>query len=516
MADVIHNTLADDELHEPFHRVASSDPGAIGANKYWLDTGDATYALKRRNSGDTAWINVAGAGTAALIVAASDAPDALKNRADYICDGTDDQVEIQAAHDAFTTGGKVILTVGTFNISATVSFDNDSFTLEGSGNVKPTGATQIGMGTKLQAVSGLTGEVILAGALADRPIFGCTLRHFTIDGGYIGTATNGITYRSSQGLIFDVHVHRCTGYGIKFIGYSAVETGSTKWDTYDSKLLACMVGDCYDTGVQATATAGGGVWFSDFAPDCHIVECVLLNNYDNLRISSASEQITTNHTYDAVRYNIWFDSSGSRTKVVGNKIEGSGSHGLFIDNTVAGTSALVIVGNNFKNSGDDTDNSADHINIVGSSSNGHTAMVIVGNVFSKDSATSNKPRYGINMSSAVQGAVIDGNNFGSDTHFGSTRINGSGSGSNPVVLGTNAGYKTQAGGTASVSDGGTISHGIGDSFAGRTPTRYGVVSTTAGVIATVSAVSATTLTINLRSHDGTTPGATTVAWFAEA
>lgn len=516
MPDVIHNSLTNDELHESFHRVSTSDPGAIGAGKYWLDTSSTPHKLKRRNAGNTAWVVVnGGQSKSTLVVAASDAPQDQKDAADYVCDGTADQVEIQAAHDAFTTGGKVVLTIGTFNISSSINIDNDSFTLEGSGNVKPTGATQIGMGTKLKAVSGLTSQVILAGSLSNRPIFGCTLKSFTIDGGYIGTATNGITYRSNQGLIFDVHVHDCTGWGIKVIGYSAAETGGSKWDTYDTKILSCMVGDCYDTGNKATATAGGGVWFADFAPDCHIMNCILLNNYDNIRITSASEQITSNHFYDAVHWNMWFDSSGSRTKVVGNKIEGSGSHGIMIDNTTAGTSALQFVGNNIKNSGDDADNSADHMNITGSSSFGHTAMVIVGNSFTKDSATANKPRNGINMSSANQGTLIVGNSFGADTHFGSTRIVDSSSGSNPALIGFNSGYRTRNGGQTSVSDGGTITHNIGDSFAGRAPTKVNVTSMTAGVIATVSAISATTITVNLRSHDGTTPGATTVLWSAE-
>lgn len=53
-----HNSLSGDNLHEPFHRVASSDPGAVGAGKYWLDTSVEPYVLKRRNSGDTDWVTV--------------------------------------------------------------------------------------------------------------------------------------------------------------------------------------------------------------------------------------------------------------------------------------------------------------------------------------------------------------------------------------------------------------------------------------------------------------------------
>lgn len=52
----------------------------------------------------------------AIYVAASDAPDWAKSQADYVCDGADDEIEIQAAIDLLTTGGKVFLSGGTFTL----------------------------------------------------------------------------------------------------------------------------------------------------------------------------------------------------------------------------------------------------------------------------------------------------------------------------------------------------------------------------------------------------------------
>ncbi len=44
---------------------------------------------------------------------------------DYLCDGTDDQVEINAAINALpSTGGEVVILTGTYNISAPLSFTN--------------------------------------------------------------------------------------------------------------------------------------------------------------------------------------------------------------------------------------------------------------------------------------------------------------------------------------------------------------------------------------------------------
>jgi len=59
--------------------------------------------------------------TATLTVAANDASATVKNQADYVCDGTADNVQIQAALDALPDGGgEVALSEGTFNISAPI------------------------------------------------------------------------------------------------------------------------------------------------------------------------------------------------------------------------------------------------------------------------------------------------------------------------------------------------------------------------------------------------------------
>lgn len=68
---------------------------------------------------------------ATLVVAASDSLH--KERADYVCDGTDDHVEIQAAIDALpATGGEVFLLDGTYNIGAAIVLDSYQ-TLRGCG-----------------------------------------------------------------------------------------------------------------------------------------------------------------------------------------------------------------------------------------------------------------------------------------------------------------------------------------------------------------------------------------------
>jgi len=60
--------------------------------------------------------------TATVVVAASDASAKSKAQADYVCDGTDDQVEIQAAIDSLpSSGGKVVLMEGEYNLASAVN-----------------------------------------------------------------------------------------------------------------------------------------------------------------------------------------------------------------------------------------------------------------------------------------------------------------------------------------------------------------------------------------------------------
>jgi len=72
--------------------------------------------------------------TATKVVAASDASDAAIDRADYVCDGTADNVQIQLAIDALPTGGgKVELSEGTFVLAAQLYRDIANVTIQGQG-----------------------------------------------------------------------------------------------------------------------------------------------------------------------------------------------------------------------------------------------------------------------------------------------------------------------------------------------------------------------------------------------
>lgn len=73
--------------------------------------------------------------SATYVVAASNAPAHVKAQADYVCDGTDDNVEIQVALNALPAGGGVVqLTAGTFTLSANIVAYGSYRTLQGTGS----------------------------------------------------------------------------------------------------------------------------------------------------------------------------------------------------------------------------------------------------------------------------------------------------------------------------------------------------------------------------------------------
>jgi len=72
--------------------------------------------------------------TATRIVAASDADEKSKAGADYVCDGVDDQVEIQAAINALpSAGGKVSITAGNYKLYSWINLVKNDVTVMGEG-----------------------------------------------------------------------------------------------------------------------------------------------------------------------------------------------------------------------------------------------------------------------------------------------------------------------------------------------------------------------------------------------
>lgn len=438
-----------------------------------------------------------------LRIAASDASSKSKAGADYVLDGTNDQDDLNTA---LAERRPVLLTEGNFALSAPVLIQEEPALLMGVGPGQATAGSQPAIGSKLLVQSGFSGSqaVLVQRAANDRPLYGVQLRDFVVDGNSkVAANVEGILYRSNRGLIQHVHVHQFASNGVRLLGY----TGASPWDLYDTQMTLLQVGDC----------GGAGVLWDAGAPDGHLFGCVLYNNNDNVIVRAGSEQITSCHFYDAVRYNLWLDGGGSRTKTIGCKIEGAGQHGVNIDTTNGGYSDLLFVGNDFNSNGDSVTNTYDNVIQQGPSGNGASRTKFVGNNFGSKSTVANKPRYGLNLaSSATQNTEVVGNTFGSLTQFGTAPLNNAGSGSAPSIIRDNIGYATEASGTASVGAAAvtaTVTHGLSV-----TPAAKDIILTWAADPGSstklwASGFGATTFTVNVSPSPG--GSGTTVAWQAQ-
>lgn len=109
-----------------------------------------------------------------MVVAAADASDLSKSKADYICPGVNDQDTIQTAIDSLASGGRVLLTEGNFSIQVPSS----------------AGAIVLGSFTNLIGMGGTSTYLIddsssdTGGWLVGLDGDNCVLRDFAIFGAY--------------------------------------------------------------------------------------------------------------------------------------------------------------------------------------------------------------------------------------------------------------------------------------------------------------------------------------------
>lgn len=94
-----------------------------------------------------------GGGAPTVVVAAVDAPDIEKGKADFVCTGADDQGALQAANDLMASvRGRLLLTSGSFTLSDTLTVSN--------------GVTVEGMSRETYLFSSVADPVVDLGSLA--------------------------------------------------------------------------------------------------------------------------------------------------------------------------------------------------------------------------------------------------------------------------------------------------------------------------------------------------------------
>lgn len=312
-------------------------------------TGDSTHTI-----GGVSDLNVIR--TATLVVAASDASISCKAMADEVCDGTADDVQIQAAIDALPSGGgRVVLSEGTFTLASPVVLP-DNTVLEGQGwasvLVKTSGASLVY----------IQNEKLDTGGAADYNE-NITVRHLTLDGNSEGNATYPIYFR---------HVHRVT---IK---------GNYIFDGCGNNIRVNIVGSTLSNRYVS------------------ITDNIILNNtgarQQGISVSADDMVIKGNMLYycnEGIDFNY-----GVRAVISNNVVEDADTECIDVNNT---TDADVVVSNNFLRG--DSSKSGDGI------SANNAKAIISGNWIVRCG-------YGIRNITGTNKQVISGNRIESCKEFG--------------------------------------------------------------------------------------------------
>jgi hypothetical protein len=188
--------------------------------------------------------------------------------------GADQAAKLQSIFNAAPVGAKILLPPGEIPLSTTVVI-NKQLTLEGSGvGIETFSSQSADIGTRLRPTSNFTGTEVLqvARTLRDRPIYGVTLRDFTVVGrsahAKIRVATTGtqnfIDVDLSAGSLITSGMTVRVGWGAtvetKTVSTSAT-VGSFRRLTFTTNLAFVHNPEEYVTDISGNATLSG-IFFS--------------------------------------------------------------------------------------------------------------------------------------------------------------------------------------------------------------------------------------------------------------
>jgi len=396
--------------------------------------------------------------TATMIVAADDSLH--KNMADYVCDGTADNVEIQAALDALpATGGEVHLLDGTYVIADDIVLDSYQ-TLSGCGSNTILSTTVAGCKV-LKALGGSGTEkigIVVSNLALTSSTPGTTVAiyceyvdHSTFENLWItGFDDQGIYLEhSDENRIMDSHVEGdvgCDGFelydcehniisgnfvdgcdeGIYLAGdcLHCVISANTCHDAYDACIFVLNSSDY--TSITGNTCEEGDMGIEVYgAAHCTVSGNVCNNQsmygiYANGDYIAVTGNIVTNSAYQGIMSNgsIVYGtfigniihttgadgielSPADYCEVSNNLIYLAGHHGILIDDAWHG----LIDGNYIESASQATDATYDGIRVEGTWGDYNT---IINNRI-RQGTEANKPAYGINISAATcqQNRVMD-------------------------------------------------------------------------------------------------------------
>jgi parallel beta-helix repeat protein len=372
-------------------------------------------------AGKFEWVSAGGGGgglrSATRIVAASDSLD--KSRADYVCDGVDDQAEINSAiADLGTTGGMVLLLEGTYNITGSINLASN------------TALVGQGPGTVLRIPDGFNFDLygIIAGSGASRVL----VADLRIDGNKANQTEGdtigmliGYPNSSSYVEVRNCWVENTTLHSIViFLSNDCFVEGNILQGNNDTGILIMSSSRCIIArnlcegnifcGISIESsnhnTISGNVCWGNGNTGIHVWNSnhnaisgnVCQESERGISIEEhSSYNIISGNTCQGNKYGIYIPSPNNT--IAGNTCQGNDYHGIYVNSS----SNNIIVGNSVLGNSQAADNTYDGICVDGISENNF----ISGNVVRHQGLT-NQQRYGINVASPYcTGNLVHGNDL---------------------------------------------------------------------------------------------------------
>jgi hypothetical protein len=308
-------------------------------------------------TGQTGWADVP---APTFLVAASNAHAASRALANYVCDGTDDQVEINTAIAALpaTVRGRVLLSEGTFTISAQIAIGagSDNTTLEGMG----IGATE------LRVVQGSGGATAINGVILSINALRVRVANLFLSGTTAQTSQILIYGTNAWGVLDNVRVSGSGAHGIFLDG------NSNGW-----VVDRCVVAGNLTVGILANNNSGYGTRITN----CHVYG----NGSSGIEVQGGQRTLVAHNScigntgngistagalYTQILDNVSrlnngsgiYVGGGTYSSVQGNLVQSSGQYGIQINNA----HASLVVGNWVDSNSTITNNSCDGILFVSS------------------------------------------------------------------------------------------------------------------------------------------------------
>ena len=284
---------------------------------------------------------------------------------DYLCDGTADDVEINAAIQALpSTGGEVVILDGTYNITATIAMNKDNVTLSGNGSA-----------TVLKRMWSGSGVITVTSDY-------CTVQNLQIDGNKSSYASGDGIYLSSSSnniVIGNTCNNSVNGISLNFSDNNTITSNIC---------IANTNGICL-SGISSRYNAIAGNACNDNS-NCGIF---LSNSYSNA---------ITGNTCNSNNSGIYFSNVSSGNTIIGNVCSGN-ANGIFSPSGSSQNKNITITGNTCSGN-----------SVSGIALTSLTNSTIASNICVRGDGTPSdytSSQYTIQMQTNTQDNIITGNNI---------------------------------------------------------------------------------------------------------